>query len=116
MSLENLFYFLVICEVFKNVYVFIIIFNLVKVIMDKVSVLLYDSYFYGYRILYKNFEDEGFEWMVWGFICKNVDLIIGDVFGFILYINYSFCVFVKLFWFVGFILELFKVRILEWGK
>ena len=84
--------------------------------MDKVSVPLHDSYFYGYRILYKNLEDEGSEWTARGVIRKNVDPITGDVSGLVPYTNYSFRVFAKSFRSVGLISEPFKVRTLEWGK
>ena len=84
--------------------------------MDKVNVPRHDSYFYGYRILHKNLEDEGSEWTARGVIRSNVDPITGDVAGLVPYTNYSIRVFAKSFRSVGLISEPFQVRTLESGK
>lgn len=111
-----LFYFSVICEAPKNAHASNIYPTLVKVTMDRVSVPLDDDYFHGYRILYKNLEDQGSEWTQRGVIRSNVDPITGDVPGLVPYTNYSFRVFAKSFQSVGLISEPFKVRTLQWGK
>jgi len=83
--------------------------------MDTVFVPLHESYFYGYRILYKNLEDPGSEWTPGGVIRLNVDPIVGVVSGLVPYTNYGFRVFAKSFLSVGLISEPFKVRTLESG-
>ena len=84
--------------------------------MDTVSVPLHDDYFYGYRILYKNLEDEGSEWTKRVVIRSNVGPITGHVTGLDPYTSYSFRVFAKSFQSVGLISEPFEVRTLESGK
>ena len=111
-----LLYFSVICEAPKNARASIITFNSVKITMDTVSVPLHDGFFFGYRILYKNLENEGSEWTPQGVIRSNVDPITMDVSGLVPYSNYSFRVFAKSFQSVGLISEPFKVRTLESGK
>ena len=111
-----LLYFSVICEAPKNARASIITFNSVKITMDTVSVPLHNGSFFGYRILYKNLENEGSEWTPQGVIRSNVDPITMDVSGLVPYSNYSFRVFAKSFQSVGLISEPFKVRTLESGK
>ena len=85
--------------------------------MDKVYVPRHDSYFYGYRILYKNLEDEGSEWTALRVVIRSkVDPIIGNVAGLVPYTNYSFRVFAKSFQSVGLSSEPCKVRTRESGK
>ena len=115
LSLVILFCFSVICEAPKNANASAIASTSVKITMDTVFVPLHESYFYGYRILYKNLEDPGSEWTPGGVIRLNVDPIVGVVSGLVPYTNYSFRVFAKSFLSVGLISEPFKVRTLESG-
>ena len=110
-----MFYFSVICKVPKNAFAFTITSTSVKMEMDTVSVPLHESYLYGYRILYKNLEDQGSEWTQRAAIRCNVDPILGDVSGLIPYTNYSFRVFAESFQSVGLISEPIKARTLESG-
>ena len=84
--------------------------------MDTVDVPRRESYFYGYRILYKNLEDEGSKWTTRMVIRSNVDPIKGDVHWLVPYTNYSFRVLAESFKSAGLISEPFKVRTRESGK
>ena len=111
-----LFYFSVVCEAPKTARATAVTSTIVRVTMDTVDVPRHDSYFYGYRILYKNLEDEGSKWMAGRVIRRNVDPIIGHVHGLVPYTNYSFRVLAKSFKSAGLISEPFKVRTRESGK
>ena len=111
------FYFSVICEVPKNANTSSITYNAVTITMDTVvSVARHESYFYGYRILYKNLDDPGSQWIERAVIRRNVPPIAGKVSPLVPYTNYSFRVSASSFKSEGLISGPVLVRTTEWGK
>lgn len=79
---------------------------------------MYENYFFGYRVLYKNLDDFNLNWVIKENICCYLLLNVVEykIFLFKSYMKYSFCVFVVLFKFVGFILEVIELRIDELSR